>query len=151
MEKVNLYTDGSCWPNPGGPGGWAAILEFKGRHKAVTGGAIDGGSNNQMELAAVLGGIRALTRPCEVTIYTDSKNVIGWLYGWNQETNLPDPKKRYARKVIATRALCEVIDNEVSDGGHILSFVHIKGHSGHAMNEECDYLAERERLKRVKT
>jgi ribonuclease HI len=88
---VTLTTDGSCKPNPG-PGGWGCILrytnsigrefvkEFSGREPETT--------NNRMEMMAVIQGLEALTRPCHVTVVTDSQLVIGGMTGWNRGKNL---------------------------------------------------------------
>lgn len=65
MKKVNLYTDGACRGNPG-PGGWGAILEYKGIEKELSGGE-NPTTNNRMELSAAIMGLRALNEPCEVT------------------------------------------------------------------------------------
>ena len=85
MPPVLLITDGSCLGNPG-PGGWAAILRSGGHEKVLTGSeAVT--TNNRMELTAVVQGLCALTRPCAVTLKSDSQLVIkafadGWLEKW---------------------------------------------------------------------
>jgi ribonuclease HI len=49
-EVVEVWTDGGCKPNPG-PGGWAAILRFRGAEKEMS-GAEPATTNNRMELTA---------------------------------------------------------------------------------------------------
>ena len=71
MKTVTLYTDGACSGNPG-PGGWGAILEYKGTEKELSGGEIST-TNNRMELTAVIKGLEALKEPCVVELYSDSK------------------------------------------------------------------------------
>ena len=71
--KVELFTDGACSGNPG-PGGWGAILRCNGIEKELSGGSAQT-TNNKMELTAVIEGLKALKRPCDVTLYTDSKYV----------------------------------------------------------------------------
>ena len=67
LSKVSLYTDGACSGNPG-PGGWGAILRCMGYEKELSGGeAVT--TNNRMELTAVIRGLEALNRKCDVTIY----------------------------------------------------------------------------------
>ena len=81
---VTLFTDGACSGNPG-PGGWGAILSYKGQEKELFGSDAET-TNNRMELMAVIEGLRALNRPVDVTIYTDSKYVLEgatkWMAGW---------------------------------------------------------------------
>ena len=74
MKTVTVYTDGACSGNPG-PGGWAAILEYGGVEKMISGGeAVT--TNNRMELTAVIQALLALKEPCVVELYSDSKYVI---------------------------------------------------------------------------
>ena len=69
--QVTIYTDGSAKPNPGGPGGWAALL-IRGEHQRELSGAEPGTTNNRMELTAAIMALEALREPCLVTLYTDS-------------------------------------------------------------------------------
>ena len=85
MKSVTLYTDGACSGNPG-PGGWAAILLWRGKEKVLSGGE-ELTTNNRMELTAVIRGLEALKEPCLVTVYSDSRYVVeamteGWALGW---------------------------------------------------------------------
>jgi ribonuclease HI len=84
---VSLYTDGACKGNPG-PGGWGALLMAGDRERELFGGE-PMTTNNRMELMAVIQGLGALTRPCRVTIYTDSSYVKNgvevWLQNWKQK------------------------------------------------------------------
>src|SRR5262249_56744239 len=85
-KHVRLFADGSCHGNPG-PGGWAAILEFDGHERELV-GATPATTNNQMELTAVLEGLRALREPCRVEVFTDSRYVVdgmnSWLTSWKK-------------------------------------------------------------------
>ena len=85
MKQVELYTDGACSGNPG-PGGWGAILVYKGTEKEMAGGE-ENTTNNRMELTAVIKGLSALKESCIVELYSDSKYVIdalekGWAISW---------------------------------------------------------------------
>ena len=71
MRTVTIYTDGACSGNPG-PGGWGAILSYKGAEKELSGGAAQT-TNNRMELTAVIEALRLLKEPCVVELYSDSK------------------------------------------------------------------------------
>ena len=71
MKEIELYTDGACSGNPG-PGGWGAILRYKGRERELSGGERET-TNNRMELTAAIQGLEALTEPCAVKLYSDSQ------------------------------------------------------------------------------
>lgn len=130
MYNVDLYVDGACSGNPG-PGGWAAILVCKGQERVYSGGCADT-TNNRMELEAVRQGLLHLTVPCHVTIHTDSRNVIGWLSG------------EFKKKNGHIADLVECIRAIALEHRHVLEFVKVTGHSGHAYNERCDKLARRD-------
>ena len=88
LDKIEMYTDGACSGNPG-PGGWGTILRFGSAEKELSGGERST-TNNRMELTAVIEGFKALKRPCDVTLYTDSKYVAdaitkGWAEGWKRK------------------------------------------------------------------
>lgn len=137
MKQVKIYTDGACKGNPG-PGGWGAILDYKGKRRELSGGE-SSTTNNRMELSAVIASLSALTEPCEVTLTSDSRYVVdavekGWLYGW---------KKRGWKKSDNTPALNVDLWEKLLPllSIHKVSFVWIKGHAGHEENERCDELA----------
>ena len=96
MKELTIYTDGACSGNPG-PGGWAAILEYGGVEKMISGGeAVT--TNNRMELTAVIQALLALKEPCVVELYSDSKYVIdalekGWAWGWRKRGWVKSDKK----------------------------------------------------------
>ena len=88
MKTVNIYTDGACQGNPG-PGGWAALLMYKGRERIVQ-GCDSLTTNNRMELLAVIVGLEALKSFNKtIVIYSDSKYVVNavekkWLFNWEK-------------------------------------------------------------------
>ncbi len=130
---VRLFTDGAAKGNPG-PGGFGAILQYKGHEKEISAG-YRRTTNNRMELMAVIAGLEALKKEgLEVTIYSDSKYVVeavekGWVFGWMKKgfakKKNPDLWMRLMR--VYTR--------------HTVKFIWIKGHAGHPENERCDVLA----------
>ena len=137
MKKITIYTDGACSGNPG-PGGWGAILEYKGVRKEISGGEAET-TNNRMELTAVIKGLEALKEPCAVTVYSDSKYFAdsvqkGWVYGW---------KRRGWKKSDGKPALNVDLWEQLLAllKVHQVSIVWIKGHAGHPENERCDRLA----------
>ncbi|MBE6790799.1 MAG: ribonuclease HI [Ruminococcaceae bacterium] len=137
MDKVFLYTDGACSGNPG-PGGYCAILKF-GEHEKVISGAEKETTNNRMELSAVIEGLKALTRPCEVTVVSDSKYVCdainqGWLRSWEKKN-----WKKADGKPVLNPLLWQELNSLLKI--HKVSFEWIKGHAGHPFNERCDRIA----------
>lgn len=137
MKQVNIFTDGACKGNPG-PGGWGAILDYKGTRRELSDGEPQT-TNNRMELSAVIAALSALTEPCEVTLTSDSKYVVdavgkGWVYGW---------KKRGWKKSDNSPALNSDLWEKLLPllSKHKVTFVWIKGHAGHPENERCDELA----------
>ena len=83
-DVVTIYTDGACKGNPG-PGGWGALLRW-GDHERELFGGTPATTNNQMELTAAIEALAALTKPCSVTLHTDSvylKNgITTWIKAW---------------------------------------------------------------------
>jgi ribonuclease HI len=138
-EAVELFTDGACLGNPG-PGGWAALLRYKGTEKELTGGE-SFTTNNRMELRAVIEGLRALTRTSHVVVMTDSqyvqKGITEWIDGW---------KKRGWRtadkKPVKNADLWQQLDE--ARNGHQVTWYWVKGHAGHVENERVDVLARTE-------
>jgi ribonuclease HI len=136
-RQVTIYTDGACTGNPG-PGGWGAILIYGDHEKEISGGTEDT-TNNRMELQAALEALRALTEPCQVTLFTDSeylrKGITEWLPGWK--------RRNWRRKggKLANVDLWKKLDEEI--GRHVIDWRWVKGHAGHTLNERVDKLARK--------
>ncbi len=135
-SKVVIYTDGSCQGNPG-PGGWAAILKYGNREKELWGFCADS-TNNQMELMAPIQALRALKKPCEVDLFTDSeyvrKGITGWVKTWKKNSWLNSQKKP-----VKNQELWKILDEIASQ--HSIDWHWVKGHSGNPDNERVDVLA----------
>lgn len=135
-DIVELYTDGACSGNPG-PGGWGAILRYKGTEKELSGGEHDT-TNNRMEMTAVIEGLKTLKRPCHIKLYTDSKYVLQgvteWLEGWKARG-----WKTADKKPVKNQDLWEELDHETAR--HTIEWNWVKGHAGHPENERADELA----------
>lgn len=134
---VDIYTDGACSGNPG-PGGWGAILVSGEYEKELCGGE-KRTTNNRMELTAVIAALKALKKPCEVTLTTDSKYVVdaitlGWAKKW-RENNWMRNKKDKALNPDLWEELLDLLEI------HDVTFRWVKGHAGHSYNERCDRLA----------
>ncbi len=138
-EVVELFGDGACLGNPG-PGGWAALLRFKGSEKEIYGGESHT-TNNRMELMAVIEGLRTLTRPCRVAVTTDSqyvqKGITEWIHGWKKR-GWRTADKKPVKNVDLWQALDEV------RAPHQVTWHWVKGHAGHIENERVDVLARAE-------
>ena len=137
---LRIYTDGGCSGNQNDEniGGWGAILEFAGHRKELYGGEINT-TNNRMELMAVIAGLEALNRPCEVDVYSDSKYVVDafnqhWIDNWVKK-NWNRGKAGMVKNIDLWKRLLAAKEP------HQVIFHWVKGHDGHAQNERCDQLA----------
>ncbi|MBP1556796.1 MAG: ribonuclease HI [Oscillospiraceae bacterium] len=142
-KKVEIFTDGACSGNPG-PGGWGAILRYKGAEKELCGGEKDT-TNNRMELTAAIMALSALKEPCDVVLTSDSKYLIdglqkGWAKGWRAKGWKKSDGKPALNPDLWQRLL------ELNDT-HNITLVWIKGHNEHPENERCDKMAVAESKK----
>jgi ribonuclease HI len=137
-NHVHIFTDGACRGNPG-PGGWGAILRYGEKEKELY-GAERATTNNRMELMAAIRALEALTRPCDVTLTTDSqylrKGITEWLPQWKRRG-----WKTAAKEPVKNQDLWERLEKAVEP--HRIQWDWIKGHSGHEENERADALANR--------
>lgn len=127
MRTVTIYTDGACRGNPG-PGGWAAVLTCD-EHVRELAGAEPQTTNNRMELQAIVRGLEAIRKPCEITVLSDSKYAIGALTGNKSKANLD----------LIGEAQLHV--SRIGALGGCVRFAHLNGHTGNPLNERCDRLA----------
>jgi len=146
-EIVEIYTNGACSGNPG-PGGWAAVLIYKGTKKEIS-GFEENTTNNRMELKAVIEALKALKRPCKVNLYSDSNYVInafkeGWLKKWQKNNWLKSDKTPVENQDLWKEIL------EVSKG-HQINWIKIKGHADNEYNNLCDKIATKEIKKNTKS
>jgi ribonuclease HI len=136
VEPVRIYTDGACKGNPG-PGGWGALLIYKGHERELY-GSERATTNNRMELRAVIEALRALKAPSRVEIYTDSSYVqqgmSEWLAKWKRQG-----WKTADRKAVKNEDLWRTLDEIAA--GHEVSWHWVRGHAGHPENERADRLA----------
>ncbi|MDP4013565.1 MAG: ribonuclease HI [Candidatus Nanopelagicales bacterium] len=137
-EDVVMYTDGACKGNPG-PGGWGVLLRRDGHELPLSGGELHT-TNNRMELMAVIQGLRALNRSCDVRIVTDSKyvrdGVTSWMSKWKKNGWMTAARPP---KPVKNQDLWEELDQELHI--HSVTWEWVKGHSGHSGNERADELA----------
>lgn len=133
-NELIIYTDGASRGNPG-PGGYGAILQYKGVSKELSGG-YRRTTNNRMELMAVIAALKALTREgMNITVYSDSQYVVkaveqGWLKTWLASDFKGGKKNKDLWKEFASLAL-----------RHQVRFQWVRGHADNAFNNRCDQLA----------
>lgn len=136
MKAVTIHTDGACRGNPG-PGGWGALLAWKGQRKELCGGE-PATTNNRMELTAAIRALESLREPCAVTLHTDSTYVMQglttWLPGWKARG-----WKTADKKPVKNQDLWMQLDAACQR--HTIDWRWVKGHSGDAGNEAADRLA----------
>lgn len=137
-----IYTDGACSGNPG-PGGWGAVLMYEGQRKELSGGE-KVTTNNRMELVSVIEALKALKKPCKITVYSDSAYVVNafvqrWINNWQRNGWMTSQKKPVENQDLWKSLLQEMERHQVS-------YVKVKGHSDNEWNNHCDKLA-REAIK----
>lgn len=142
-KTVYIYTDGACSGNPG-PGGWGAILCYKGTEKALSGGEKQT-TNNRMELTGVIAALSALKESCDVELYSDSKYVIdalekGWARSWKKRGWIKADKKPALNSDL-WETLLSLCDK------HTVKCHWVKGHADNEYNNRCDRMAVTEREK----
>ncbi len=148
MSTVEIWTDGACKGNPG-LGGWGALMRA-GQHEKTLFGGEPMTTNNRMELMGVIEALRALTRPCDVIIHTDSqyvqKGISEWIGGWKRRGWITADKKP-----VKNADLWKMLDEEAAR--HKVEWRWVRGHAGDPGNERADELANqgvalaRERMK----
>ncbi|HEX8978765.1 MAG TPA: ribonuclease HI [Parasulfuritortus sp.] len=135
-DWIDIYTDGACKGNPG-VGGWGVLLRFGDHEKSLCGGELET-TNNRMELMAVIEGLRALSRTCQVRVHTDSqyvqKGISEWLKNWKRRN-----WRTSTGQAVKNQDLWLQLDQLA--GQHKVEWHWVKGHAGHPENEAADRLA----------
>jgi len=140
---VKIFTDGAARGNPDGPGGYGAVLQFvdvKGvLHERELSAGYKKTTNNRMELMAAIRGLEALTKPCNVMLYSDSKYLVdafnqNWITNWRNK-GWKKADKKPVKNVDLWKKLLQVMEP------HQVTYLWVKGHDGHPENERCDILA----------
>ena len=142
MDEVIIHTDGSARGNPG-PGGYGCVLQFTDAQGTTHTSERSAGyrltTNNRMELMAVIVGLEALKRPCNVIVWSDSQYVVNafnqhWIDGW-LKNNWKNSQKKPVKNDDLWKRLLQ------AKSSHQVTFKWVKGHAGHELNERCDELA----------
>lgn len=135
-ERIQIFTDGACSGNPG-PGGWGALLRWKGTEKELSGGERES-TNNRMEMMAAIMALESLKRAAAVDLYTDSTyvrdGITKWVRGWKA-----NGWKTAAKKPVKNQDLWQRLEAAIKD--HDVNWHWVKGHAGHPENERADELA----------
>ena len=133
---MEIFTDGACKGNPG-PGGWGAVLRYKGHEKELSGGEVES-TNNRMEMMAAIVSLETLKRASRVILTTDSvyvrDGITKWIHGWKR-----NGWKTAAKKPVANAELWQRLDDAARR--HKIEWHWVKGHAGHPENERADQLA----------
>lgn len=141
-KQVDVHTDGACLGNPG-PGGWAALLRWRGIERELAGGEA-ATTNNRMELMAAIAALETLKEPCDVVLTTDSQyvrqGITEWMAGW-----LRRGWKTAGGEPVKNRDLWERL--HAAAARHAVDWRWVKGHAGHPENERVDRLARAQALK----
>lgn len=145
MKEVIIYTDGSCDPNPG-PGGWAAILKYRGNLRELSQPVPSKTTNNRCELLAAIEALKALKEPCRVLLHSDSAYIVNafnnnWISSWISNNWLNSEGRP-----VLNRDLWEELISLTQI--HQVTFIKVKGHGPNKYNIRCDYLAK-EALKKA--
>ena len=142
MAQVVVYTDGASRGNPG-PGGYGAVLLYTDpagtEHRKELSCGYRNTTNNRMELLAVIVALEALLRPCKVEVHSDSQYVVNafnqhWVQGWIKK-GWKNSQKQPVKNVDLWKRLLTALEP------HQVSWLWVKGHAGHELNERCDQLA----------
>jgi ribonuclease HI len=135
----NIYTDGACTGNPG-PGGWGVVVYYNDGSVHEMGAASRHTTNNKMEMQAAIAALEffhASGQNQPVTLYTDSEYLINcvtkWIKGWKKKG-----WKKADGNPVQNQDLLETLD-ELNH--RLISWQHVRGHSGNIGNERCDAIA----------
>lgn len=144
LMHVVVYTDGSSRGNPG-RGGYGAVLSYTGpdgvEHRRELAAGYKRTTNNRMELLGVITALEALKWPCEVELHSDSQYVVNafnqhWVDGW-QRKGWKTANKQPVKNPDLWRRLLAAMEP------HRVTWLWVKGHAGHELNERADELATR--------
>jgi ribonuclease HI len=142
LKQVEVHTDGACLGNPG-PGGWAALLRYRGRERELAGGE-PLTTNNRMELMAAIVALETLSEACSIVLHTDSQyvrqGICDWMPNWVRRQ-----WKTAAGEPVKNRDLWERL--HAATLRHRIDWRWVKGHSGDPDNERVDQLARAEAVK----
>ena len=134
-SKVKIYTDGSCFPNPDGYGGWSFVVVDKGRVVHSENGSDFPTTNNRMELTAIYHAM-LWAEGMKCTIYSDSQysvnTITEWYNSWVKKNKLGGK---------ANIDILKDLMREYNNNNCDVEWV--RGHDGNEFNEIADSLASK--------
>ncbi len=143
-DNIIIYTDGSCYNNPG-PGAYAAIILDEDKEIDIT-GFEPSTTNNRMELQAVIEALKIVRKNKNIILYSDSNYVVKgineWMISWKRRG-----WKTSANKTVKNKELWKKLDEEISKKN--VKLKKVKAHSGEEYNEKVDSLAKEEIDKKI--
>lgn len=136
-KEIIIYTDGACSGNPG-PGGYGAVF-LSGNERFELSEGYRRTTNNRMEMLAIIVALEFVRLDMPITVYSDSSYVINaitknWAKGW-QKRGWVKSDGEPAKNPDLWQRMLDVCANKK------ISFIWVKGHAGHELNEVCDRLA----------
>jgi len=139
IENYIVYTDGGCDSNPGGHGGYAAIILKDDTPIFIT-GYEDKTTNQRMELKAVILGLKFIERPSNIKVYSDSAYVVNcfkdkWYVKW-ENNNWVNSKNEPVANIQLWKLLLQLVRFH-----NTVEFIKVKGHSDNIFNNKCDAMA----------
>lgn len=146
-RRILIYADGSAGKDSSG--GWGAVLLYGSRKIEISGGVLQGTTNQQAEIVACIVALRKIKkdRRYKVLIRSDSAYVVncfreGWIKNWRRK------EWRHKGGERPNRAYWETLESLVEL--HDVEFEHVRGHAGDKYNERADELAVAGRLAAIK-
>ena len=144
LPLVTIHADESCLGNQfegrANPGGAAGLVEFwKGDHWLRKDyWRFDGDTtNNRMAIVSAIDGLDHLKKPCRVQFVSDSQYLVKGMREW-----VPGWKARgWKRKGGPPENLGLWKELDRAGARHEVSWVWVRGHSGHPRNEYVNHLA----------
>ncbi|HBW2577839.1 TPA: ribonuclease HI, partial [Salmonella enterica subsp. enterica] len=138
LKTVKVFSDGSCLKNPGGPGGYGIVLQYRGEERELSEG-FHSTTNNRMEMMGALIALERLKYPCNVILHSDSQYLKNgmtlWMKGWKRNGWITSEKKPVKNVDLWKRL-------DAAASRHNVRWKWVKGHAGHRENEMCDRLAK---------
>lgn len=123
------YTDGACFGNPSGPGGWAAVVFASETNLSwYLFGHLSSTSNNRAEALGALGAMEWVPEGSKLAIHSDSELTIRLLQG------------RY--KIKSNTDIWELILRLREAKRLDLEYIWVRGHAGDPLNEVADRLSK---------
>lgn len=142
-HEVILYVDGSYLIHDD-VGGWAVYIDYGNNSTTTLSGSVRRSSNNQMELTAIVEGLRALESPSRATIYTDSmycRNIIskGWIYKWAKNNWMTATWKDKISKPVKNQFILKQLYRLLDK--HEVIIIWVKAHADNELNNYVDQVA----------